>query len=243
MTTVTLYVIPASHPARAARCMLEYKRIEARVVSFWSGLHPALLRLHGFRGRTVPALRVDRTRVQGTLAISRLLEAIRPDPPLFPADPDLRREVEEAERWGESVLQPIARRLYRWALVRDLRVRRDLAELNQMPLPGFAAHLMRPLAALFARDVGANDDAVRADLQALPAVIQTANGWVGAGRVGADRPNAADFQIAASVRLLLNFDDLRDRLAGQAAAMMALRLMPDYPGRVPPVFPPSWLPW
>jgi len=238
---VTLYVIPASHPSCAARRMLEHKGIEHRVVSLLSGIHPLQVRLLGFRGRTVPALRVDRERVQGTLAISRTLEQIRPAPPLYPVDPERRREVEEAERWGEAVLQPMPRRLYRWALVRDVAVLSDLAVLNHMPLPGLAALLMKPLAAWFARDSGADDEAVRADLALLPTLIAKVEGWIAAGLLGSTQPNAADFQIAASLRLLLNFDDLRDRLAHRPAADLARRLVPDYPGRVRPVFPSAWL--
>jgi glutathione S-transferase len=241
---ITLYVIAASHPSRAARRMLEHKAIEHRVVSLLSGFHPLLLRLHGFRGRTVPALRVGRERVQGSLAISRALEDLRPAPPLFPADPARRREVEEAERWGEAVLQPVPRRLYRWALVRDARVRRDLAGQNRMPLRGLAARLMKPLAAVFARDSGADDAAIRADLALLPAHLDRVDAWIAAGVLGAAEPSAADFQIAASIRMLLNFDDLRDRIGDRPAAGLARRLFPEYPGEVPPVFARDWLaPW
>ena len=68
------------------------------------------IRLAGFNGGTVPALRSVGRRALGTVAISRLLEEIRPQPPLFPADPARRRAVEEAEAWSERVLQPIRAR-------------------------------------------------------------------------------------------------------------------------------------
>jgi glutathione S-transferase len=42
------------------------------------------IRLAGFNGGTVPALRSVGRRALGTVAISRLLEEIRPQPPLFP---------------------------------------------------------------------------------------------------------------------------------------------------------------
>jgi len=238
---VTLYVIPASHAARTAQLMLEHKGIAHRVVPLLSGFHPLLLRLLGFEGRTVPALRAGRVRVQGTIAISRALEELRPEPPLFPADPTRRREVEEAERWGEAILQPIPRRLYRWALVCDARVRRDLAGLNRMPLRGLASRLMKPLAGWFARDSGADDVTVREDLARLPALLDRIDGWIAAGAIGAPQASAADFQISTSIRMLLNFEDLRGPLDGRPAAELARRLIPDYPGRVPAIFPAAWL--
>jgi glutathione S-transferase len=44
-----------------------------------------------------------------------------PEPPLFPADPDRRAAVEEAERWGERVLQPVPRQLFRYLIVTNER--------------------------------------------------------------------------------------------------------------------------
>jgi glutathione S-transferase len=69
------------------------------------------LRLFGFPRRTVPALRLDGRRVQGSRQISAALEQLSAEPPLFPRDPARRREVEEAERWGDELLQPAARRI------------------------------------------------------------------------------------------------------------------------------------
>ena len=65
------------------------------------------VRLLGFPGATVPALRIDGRRVQGSLEISRFLDSFVASRPLFPAEPEARRAVEEAERWGEQTLQPI----------------------------------------------------------------------------------------------------------------------------------------
>src|ERR671937_817731 len=85
-----LYVILGSHACRVAILMLDHKGIEYETVELPSGLHPFLVRIHGFAGNP---------------------ERIRPEPPLFPADTDLREAVEEAERWGDEELQMVARRL------------------------------------------------------------------------------------------------------------------------------------
>src|SRR5687767_7058376 len=105
-----------SHPGHAVRLMLEHKGIEHRVTDLPPGTHPVLVRAVGFRGYTVPALKLEGRRLQHSLEISRELERIKPDPPLFPADPELRAKVEEAERWGEAELQPVPRRITRWSL-------------------------------------------------------------------------------------------------------------------------------
>ena len=44
------------------------------------------------RRRTVPALRIDGEKVQGSRAIMRRLDELVPEPPLFPSDPDRARE-------------------------------------------------------------------------------------------------------------------------------------------------------
>src|SRR5262245_43234055 len=95
-----LYTIPLSHAAATARLMVEYKGLGHETVEIVSGLHPVWLRLRGFSRTTVPALRADRERVQGTLQIARFLDRHTPEPALFPADPAARREVEQAEAWG-----------------------------------------------------------------------------------------------------------------------------------------------
>jgi glutathione S-transferase len=43
------------------------------------------------------------------------------------------------------------------------------------------------------------------------------------------------------VRLLLCMDDVRPALEGRPAERLARRLAPDFPGRIPPVFPEQWL--
>jgi glutathione S-transferase len=236
-----LYRIPLSHPAYAAQMMLEHKGLQYTTVEYPAGFHPLLLRAAGFRRGTVPALCIDAQRVQGSLQISQALEAYRPERPLFPADPTARARVQEAERWGESQLQPVPRRLFRWILVRNLALRKELVRINRMPVPGLLARAMQPMAAYFAWDVGAGDQAVQADLSGLPEHLDHVDRLIAAGTIGAPQRNAADYQIGTSMRFLMQFDDLRPAIEGRPAAQMALQLMPDYPIRVPAVFPAAWL--
>src|SRR5438046_10144391 len=103
--------------------MLGLKGVDYRNVDLLPGMHPPALRALGFRGYTVPAVKLDGRRIQGSLEISRELDRLIADPPLYPADPDLRRRVEEAEIWGEAELQAVPRRLARWAARNRLHLR------------------------------------------------------------------------------------------------------------------------
>ena len=131
-----LYALSLSHPAHAARLMLEHKGIDHKVVYLLVGIHDIQLRLAGFKGTTVPALKLDDgRRLQHSRQIPRVLDELKPEPPLFPADPERRRAVEEAERWGEEVLQAIPRRLLRVAFSRDPGLRRE--ELCKLKVKDF----------------------------------------------------------------------------------------------------------
>ena len=235
-----LYSLSLSHPSQAARLMLEHKGLEHEVVELLAGLHPLQLRAAGFRGGTVPALKLDGRRVQGSLRISRALEQERPEPALFPAA--RRTAVEEAEAWGERDLQPVPRRLFRWAASHDSQLRRWLAtDVLRLPAPGLMAAGYGPLARVFARMAGATDARVRSDIAALPANLDRVDELIADGTIGDAVPNAADFQIATTVRVLLAFEDLRDRVEGRPAADLALRILPRFPGPIPRALPAVWL--
>ncbi len=238
-----LYSIAVSHPARAAGLMLRYKGIEHERIELTPGSQRLLLRVHGFRGGTVPALRLDGRKVQGSLQVSRVLEELQPEPPLFPGDPRQRAAVEEAERWGEAVLQPLPRNMFRWCVARDRELRRSLAETTRMPLPSLAANLTKPVAWYFARVVsGATDESIRAQLAALPGQLDHVDGLIAAGVIGGEHPNAADFQIATSVRVLLNFAQLGPLIESRPAAELAMRIAPRFGAPMPIKLPPEWVP-
>lgn len=61
------------------------------------------------------------------------------------------------------------------------------------------------------------------------------------GVIAGEELGAADFQIAPSVRLLMAFEDLRPVIEARPAGRHALRVVPRYAGRMPPVFPADWL--
>src|SRR4051812_49786518 len=98
---IKLYGTPPSPPSHSARLMLERKGLDHKLIWLLPALWPALLRTRGFRGGTVPAVKVDRRRIHGALLISRELGQLKPASALFPSDPDRRAAVDEAEPCGE----------------------------------------------------------------------------------------------------------------------------------------------
>jgi glutathione S-transferase len=102
---------------------------------------------------------------------------------------------------------------------------------------------MKPLAAWFARVSRADDASVRADVERLPALLDRVDGWMADGTIGCAEPNAADFQIGTTVRAMLAMEDLRPAIEGRPAADLAGRIVPTYPGKLPPVLPRGWARW
>jgi len=237
-----LFTIPASHPGWAARLMLERKGIAYRRVDLVAVVAKPILRAAGFPRVTVPALRIDGKRVQGTAAIAHELDRLVPEPPLFPADPEARAKVADAERWGDEVLQPIPRRIVWNLLGRDRSSIGTYLEGARLGMPvSVATATAAPVVALAARFNEASDERVRIDLSALPAHIDRVDELIAAGVIGGSEPNAADFQIATSLALLMTMDDVRPLIEGRPAGDLARRLVPDFPGRAPAALPSAWL--
>jgi glutathione S-transferase len=104
-----------------------------------------------------------------------------------------------------------------------------------------AARTAGPFIALDARSRGATDENVRRAIAALPAMLQRIDDWIDEGILGGEPPNAADLQIAPSLRLAMSLDDLRPAIEGRPAGRLASRIVRHFPGRTPAVLPPEWL--
>src|SRR5437867_3640797 len=102
-----------------ARLELERKSIDYKRVDLMPVISRAALRALRFSGNTVPALRIDGERIQGSRTISRKLDELVPEQALFPADPERRKAVEEVERFGGEELQAPARRILWNCMRRD----------------------------------------------------------------------------------------------------------------------------
>lgn len=244
--TVVLYWMSISHPSQVARKMLDLKGVEYEVVDVVPLNQRIHLRLAGFRGGTVPALKLDGQRIQGSRQIARALDERWPEPPLFPTEPELRARVEEAERWGEEQLQPIPRRLFRYGFARYPELRRRVVRAQRLPIPGLTAKAIRPAVEWYARTVEADgrratEAGVRADVAALPALLDHVDQLLGDGTLTLDPPNAATLQIMATVNLMARFADLAELVASHACGAPAREIFPNYRAELPPFLDPAWL--
>lgn len=238
----TIYGVKPSPPTHTARLMAEHKGIDHKMVWLLPGLHAATVHARGFRGSTVPAMKLNGKRYQHSREISRALEDAAAGPRLFPEAPHHRLEVEEAERWGEEVLQGAPRRIYRWLASHRIEYRVQLAREVGLPAPELAGHLNTPVAKFMARRSGATDQRVQATLGLLPALLDRVEQLISQSVIGdPEHPNAADFQIVTTVRALLTSEDIARLVEGRRSARWAMELMPEFPGRVPAGLPPDWL--
>ena len=239
-----LYVVHGSHPCAAVQRALEVKGIPFKVVELPPPLHAPLQRMR-FGQRTVPSIKLDDgEKLSGSRAILRRLEALAPEPPLVPTDPDLRAKVEQAEHWGEEVLQPMARRFVWQGMQRHPAAIVSYSEHSSLPLPNFMARATAPMIALAERKLNnASDEATHRDFADLPGHLDRVDGYIADGIIGGENLNVADLQIATTIRLMMTVGDVRALIDGRPCGELARRLFPDWDGDLPVgVFPADWIP-
>jgi glutathione S-transferase len=241
-----LWVIHGSHPGIAARLMLERKGIDYSLINLPPGYSRKLIKLFGFEGDRTPAMKIDGQKTQGSTKISRELDRLKPDPPLFPSDPDKRRRVEEAEAWGDGEVQQIPRTIIWWAFKKDrsgmVSFLENAPAAARFGMPArLAVMTAGPFVSRGAKINESDNQHVRAEIAKLPAALDHIDRLIAEGTLNGAELNAADYQIAPTVRLLMAFDDLRPAIEGRPAASFAKRVLPEEAGRVPPIFEPEWL--
>jgi glutathione S-transferase len=238
-----LYVVPASHPCFAVSKALDLKGISYETTNLLPVFHKVHQRLRFGSPGSVPGLRFeDGEKLLGSRAILRELDRRVPSPALVTGG----EKAEEAETWGDEVLQSLVRRIVWQALSRDTNAQLSyLAGLKLTPpVPAFMAKLSGGMVGWAERKINAStDSAARADLASLPGHLDRIDAWLAEGVLGGESPSAADLQIASSLRLLLTLDDVVPMFEGRPSADYARRVFPDYPGHTPAgALPQEWLP-
>ena len=196
----TLYGIPGSHAVRTGELMLEHKGIEFRRVNFPPGPHRAIVRLIGFRGDRVPAVKFDDgRRAQGTRELPRVLDELVPEPRLVPHDP----RALEAERWADEVLQQWARRMVASA---------GAANPDALAGRGAGGRLGVLLARhdfqrrIVARAVltafRASKEQLRDDRERTGEILDRVDAWIGEGVLNGEQLRGPDFAVASSLALV-----------------------------------------
>jgi glutathione S-transferase len=227
-----LYGIPGSHPAHTGQLMLEHKGMAFRRVNLVPGFHRVYVRARGFPGDRVPAVRFpDGTRAQGTRPLARALDALKPEPRLVPGDP----RVEEAERWGDDVLQQWARRMVIEAGIRDAE------QLNARGARGRLGPLLfkrdgprRAMARLVKIAYGMTAEQFRDDPIRTVEMLDRVDELIAAGVLNGEQLNCADLQIATSLALIEYRLDVRNDLRARPAAQLMERVLPEGARPAPP---------
>ncbi|WP_354701270.1 hypothetical protein DSM112329_01580 [Paraconexibacter sp. AEG42_29] len=221
-----LYVVHGSHPCNTVAKALELKGIAFKKVEIPPPGQVLAVRLL-FPARTVPAIRFeDGRKVQGSRTILAELDRMVPEPALLPTDGAAAARVLEAERWGDDVLQPAARRLLWVVLGKQRSAAPSFGEGGQIPLPAAMLRATMPTIAWLELKLNRATAAdIAADYRDLPGHLDRIDAWIADGTLGADgTPNRADLQIGASLALLMTMQDLRDRIAPRPCGQLADRL-------------------
>jgi glutathione S-transferase len=232
---ITLHALAPSHPCMTAEAALRLKGVDYERVDLPIGPHAEqMAAIYGAGNTTVPGALFDGEPVHTSRAILARLDALAPDPPLYPTD-----AVREAERWGDVELQDLGRRLPFGAL--HFRPEAMGTFGGGDPLdPAGTDFAMRYLRGTW-KYHGITCERLAADLAGLPEKIAHVEGLLADGVLGGEAPNAADLQIAATLRVLLLVGDLRPLLGGVEG--YARERFPDYAGDIPAgAFPAGWLP-
>ena len=186
----------------------------------------------------MPAIVIDGRKVQLSRTIAQELDRLAPEPPLFPADPEQRDAVLEAERFGDEELQSTVRPSSSGRSAARRRPgsatwgnRSSASRTGSPPRPEGRCSL------LAARLTDATDENARAALATLPEQLQRVDDEIAAGTIGGEQLNAADFQIGASLRLAMTAQDLRPLIDSRPAGELARRAVPEFAGDMPPTIP------
>jgi glutathione S-transferase len=106
-----LWQFRASHFNEKVRWALDWKGIAHIRRTLLPGWHiPRVLFMTG--QKSVPVLVVDGKAIADSTRIIEKLESMRPDPPLYPADPAERRRALELEEFCDEQLGPHVRRAF-----------------------------------------------------------------------------------------------------------------------------------
>ncbi|HEV2874164.1 MAG TPA: glutathione S-transferase N-terminal domain-containing protein [Thermoleophilaceae bacterium] len=220
-----LYGIPGSHPARTGQLMLELKGIPFRRVNLMPGFHRVFVRLRGFPDDRVPAVRFpDGSRAQGTRPLARALDAIRPEPRLVPDDP----RVEDAERWGDDVLQQWARRMVVEAGVRDPDLLHEHGGAGRLgPLLTKGERTRRQMSRAVKLAFRMTPEQLRDDQVRVDELLDHVDELIAASVLNGERLNCADLQIATSLALVDYRLDVRENLRRRPAGELMERVLPE----------------
>lgn len=197
---VVLWHIELSHYNEKARWALDFKRLPYELRTPMPGLH-GLSAAWLTRGaqRRLPVMRLDGRNIGDSTAIIAALERHRPEPPLYPSDPDERARALELEEHFDETLGPALRCFVWHHTLQDIDA--ATAALFTRPSPG-RERLLRAAApvaeALVRRDYGIDDDAAALARKQVLEAMDAVEAELGpSGYLAGDSFSVADLTAAA----------------------------------------------
>jgi glutathione S-transferase len=209
----TLWHFRLSHYNEKARWALDWKRLPHRRHGVIPGPHVPVI--WWLTGRTeVPVLRLAGATITDSTRIIAALEAHRPDPPLYPADPAARARALALEDFFDEELGPHIRRAFFFHVLQDPERATALLTIDESPRTKMLYRMAFPLVRTAMRS-GMQIDAARAAesrakvqaaLDRLEAELQPSGYLVG------EAFTVADLAAAALLGPLLHADEFPYRL-------------------------------
>ena len=232
---VVLWHLAMSHYNEKARWALEYKRVPHRRRAVMPGLHQLVALKLGGRV-TMPVLTIGDDVYPDSTEIVAALEKRWPEPPLYPADPDLRREALALEDELDEVLAPAVRQLAYQRLLGDHDAAATFLAFGGPPSRRTQVRLAMPLLALAIREnFGVPDREDSGPAETITRVVEDLGRRLGDRQflVG-DSFTVADLSACAYLAPLVCldaipsrpplpplFEDVTGRIAGMAAGAWA----------------------
>jgi glutathione S-transferase len=168
-------------------------------VNFPPGPHRVLVRVRGFRGDRVPAVKFeDGRRAQGTRQLPRMLDEIVPEPRLVPDDP----RALEAEVWADEVLQQWARRMVAATGARDPDALAGRGADGRLGVLLSRSDRQRRMVARGVLVVfRASKKQLREDRERTGEILDRVDAWIGEGVLNGAELRSPDFAVASSLAL------------------------------------------
>lgn len=233
---ITAYLFNGSNACATGRLLLKQSGLEYGEQLLLPGFHAASLKLRGFPGVTVPALKITHAdgkhteRIIGTLNIAQRLHELAPSARLFPTTPAALEAVKDAEIQGEKLQNALRRIMYLNAAHDDSPIRALVDSTGFSKLPPSIRRTIPPLLRR-AATLGhkARPERLAPDLARVAATLTMVDELVRSGMLGGDTPNAADLQLAPNLSALMNIANAPTDICARPWAEIPRRWFPSYP--------------
>jgi glutathione S-transferase len=180
----TLWQIEISHFSEKARWALAHKGVEHRRRSPIPGAHiPVALWLTRGEQKTFPILSLEGQNIGDSTEIIAALESRYPDPPLYPADPQQRRQALDLEDFFDRELGPYVRHLAFHELQNEPERFRSIAERSAPPALARVSGITAGYARAYTRVRwnAADDEAADVDRAKISTALDRIEAELGAG--------------------------------------------------------------